>query len=145
MEIVRTFDVNINKIFDLLENSILNEIKLYTNQENCEIIEGFQYSKKMQGMIGNSGNILITIEEFKKPYIYKAKFYSKQGFNFITYNLCEIDENSTQITYKEEFISDKLLNNLNYKIVSKIMYKQNIKRAETLLSAMENYLQSCEK
>ena len=140
MEIIRNLNVNAEELFNLLEDSLKVDIKTCTDEDIENIEQGFSYTKRVKNKIGSAGDVIVTIEEFCKPTLYKGKIYSNQGFNYVTYNLKEIDSENTEVTYTEDFISDKTMNNMNFKIMSKVMKKQSEKKANRLISAMESYI-----
>lgn len=132
-------------LFEAIKSSLIDDIKEYDGIVVDNIVEGFEYTKKLQNKMSKKGDVLVKIKQFKPCFIYEAEFISAQGVNFMRYEAEKIDENNTKVKYSEGFNSDKKLNNLNYKMMMKCMKKSVEKRMNTILDSTERYILNTQK
>lgn len=139
MEVSRVFEGSKEKMFSIFTNSILEDIKNFTDEDmtQFEIKEGYSYKKPLRSKIGKEGDIKVVIQKFDIPNIYEATFESAQGVNTLSYLLEEIDDTHFKLTYNENFVSEKKSNNLNFGLMSKLYKRSNKKQADLLLNQLE--------
>lgn len=137
MIVTKKLNVHENDFFDFLETSLKHDIKLSTGKTVKEINTGYVYEKQLANKLKQQGNVKVTIEKFDRPFQYIGKVYSNQGFNYMTYTVEKIDDENINVSYEEEFLSDRKLMNLNYKFVSNIYKKRTLRRMEAMLLNIE--------
>ncbi|MFI3116215.1 MAG: DUF3284 domain-containing protein [Clostridia bacterium] len=131
IQVVKELNVNIDDFYDFIEKSVKEDIKNATNEEVLELTEGFSYEKKLQNSLKQSGSVLALIEKYERKVCYKSKITSNQGYNYVSFETEEIDDENIKLTYTEHFDSDKSTNNLNYKFML-FFYKKSLARRMTL-------------
>lgn len=143
MEIVRQMKGNVQRFFDKVEESIVNDVKEATGNsiDVSEIKSGFTYSKRLRSQLGKEGSIKVVIDEYVRPLKYRASFISAQGENILSYETKEIDENHFEIKYVEEFKGASPSKRLNYKLIYFLYKRSSIKKANMLLNNIESMIQ----
>lgn len=139
MEIRREMHGNIEKCFSLIQESCINDIKQATDMEvNAEDLQGYSYKKLLNTKMGVSGHVTVEILAFEAPIRYHASFTSAQGVNTVTYDLQKHSEDAFVVTYREDFTSSSKSKNFNFNIMSRLYKRSSTKRANLLLSQLEN-------
>lgn len=144
MQVVRTLNVNANDFFDKIEESLIYEISNCTGKDvkASQIQKGFSYTKKMSNRLGREGNAKVTIVEFERPTIYKVRFKSKQGYNYLAYKIKPIADREIEVTYEEDFDAATKSKKWNFNIMQWFYKRGNLKKINRLLDSMENYILS---
>ncbi|MFV0393903.1 MAG: DUF3284 domain-containing protein, partial [Coprobacillaceae bacterium] len=126
MEVSKTIQGTKEKCFSILMESLLEDIALSKNKKVKleEIGKGYSYTKQLKNQLGKEGKIRVTILELQEPSMYKASFESAQGINTLSYVLEDVDDTHFELTYNEDFLSEKKSNNLNYGLMAKL-YKRS--------------------
>lgn len=137
MQVITKLNVNIDEFFDFLEKSIKFDIKNATNADLSEITPGFSYKKELKNAFNQSGEVESIIENYIRNDCYISKIISNQGVNSILYKVVKIDDENIELEYTEEFISNKKLNDANFKLVSKIFEKSLKKRINLRIKNIE--------
>ncbi|MFI3227776.1 MAG: DUF3284 domain-containing protein [Clostridia bacterium] len=132
MQVTKKLNVSLDEFFDFVEKSIKYDIKNATGEDIDQVVQGYSYEKTLANALKQSGNVLTTIEKYERGSCYQSKVTSNQGFNYMTFDVAEIDDENVEVTYSEEFISHRKMNNLNYKFMLKL-YKKRIDRRMNLL------------
>jgi hypothetical protein len=139
MDITKKLNVSAEAFFNTLVDSIAYDVKHSIGRavgyESMK--DGFSYKKQMANRFGQQGDVTISVTELVKPTIYAASFEAKTGTNFVKYEIEEIGENKISVHYVESFHSDKLLNRLNYTLMSLIYYFGSKKRIVNMLTSIE--------
>ena len=142
MKIERTMQGSMEECFTLLAQSYVNDAN--SNQKRQQSIEdlrvGNNFKKELTAKLGNSGLVEVTLVQFDQPSIIEINFRSAQGINKLVYELSPIDDNSFQITYSEDFESEKKSNSLNYKLMSRLSKRKINKAAKLTLDRLEMIL-----
>lgn len=144
MVITKELNVNIDEFFDFLEKSVKFDIKNATEKDVLTIEQGYSYEKTLKNALNQKGKVITTIEKYKRNKCYQSKVTSNQGFNYITFDVDEIDNENIQVKYSEKFISDKKLNNMNYKIVIKMYEKRVLRRMNLIVENIEKSIKEME-
>lgn len=141
MVVELTLEVSVSKVYEVLVDSLLQEVKtIHPNIKKADIKTGFTYKKTMTGMMKQQASTTVKIDELMENQSYKASIQSERGISTISYQLTG-DENSCHVSYDEDFSSDKMLTNLNYKLVSTFYKKKSRKKVVRMLRQIESYIQ----
>lgn len=140
MFVEKNLNISDISLFEVIKNSLIDDVKECTGRVISEVEEGFEYSKKLQNKMKQNGDVLVKVKHFKPCSIYEVEFFSSQGVNFMRYEAEKIDDENTKVRYSEGFYSDKKLNNLNYKMMMKCMKKSVEKRMNMILLSTERYI-----
>lgn len=142
MELKKILNVDAKDVYDSIITSIKYDIEQATGKEISkeDIYEGYSYIKEMTTKTSNKGNITVTIEELKEPLVYACRFTSRQGDNYIKYEINSLEEGMCEVTYSEDFDGSSKSKNWNYKLVM-LFYKRSFnKKANALLGNIEKYI-----
>lgn len=142
MLIERRIQGSIDKCFSILAQSYVDDANANQRKEltvdNLRV--GNNFKKELTAKLGNTGTVMVTLEQFTPPHDILISFKSKQGVNTIHYVLTPYDETSFDIAYSEGFVSEKSSNNLNYKFMSRLSKRKTLKTAELTLDRLETIL-----
>ena len=141
MELKVNMDVSAPEFFDVLEESIIYDIKESTNKTitRDKIRKGYSYNKTLKTRLGKDGKVRVTIKDFNDSK-YVASFLSSQGENIVSYEVEELDDKSLNVKYTEEFIDDSTMKKANFSIMSFIFKRGNKKRGYRSLKQIENVI-----
>ena len=142
MELSRIVEGKRDKLFSIILESITNDIQSSSEETISveEIYEGFSYYKILRNKFGKQGKTKVTITQLDIPNRYEVTFKSAQGVNTLSYRTIAIDETHFELTYKEDFISEKKTNNMNYSFVSWFYKRSNKKKANLILNNLETMM-----
>lgn len=141
MKVNKTINQPIKKIFEVLYNSLIEDIKLSNSSVNKEKVKsGFTYKKKLSPQVGKEVEVNVNILELENPTKYKVSFDSSKGVNYLSYYLEKIDENTTKVELEEKYVASDTINNWNYIFVSFILSRKLKKRLKYQLSQIETIL-----
>lgn len=141
MKVNKTINQPIKKIFEVLYNSLIEDIKLSNSSVNKEKVKsGFTYKKKLSPQVGKEVEVNVNILELENPTKYKVSFDSSKGVNYLSYYLEKIDENTTKVELEEKYVVSDTINNWNYIFVSFILSRKLKKRLKNQLSQIETIL-----
>lgn len=143
MEVTRVIEGSKEKLFTILMDSLLEDIsETQGKQVKLEDIgKGYSYKKQLKTKVGKEGLIRVTITQLEVPSIYEATFESAQGFNTLSYKLEDVDDSHFNLTYTEEFMSEKKSQNLNHGLMSRLYKRSNKKKANLVLNQLEAMMQ----
>ena len=141
MKVNKTINQPIKKIFEVLYNSLIEDIKLSNSSVNKEKVKsGFTYKKNLSPQVGKEVEVNVNILELENPTKYKVSFDSSKGVNYLSYYLEKIDENTTKVELEEKYVASDTINNWNYIFVSFILSRKLKKRLKNQLSQIETIL-----
>lgn len=138
MIVSRLMNATPDTLFSAITKSLIYDYSSSTGKELSEsdIAPGLSYVKNLATKVKTSGDVKVEITRYETNVCYESKVISNQGINVTRYTLVPI-EDKTEFTYEEEFISDSKVKKANFKIMDKIYSKNNKKRMEALLDAIE--------
>lgn len=139
MKYSQTIYCSAKEAWDIISKSVAYEIGQAKNTTIAieDIKEGYTYRKDMQASRGGKMKTEIVITAFDAPKRYSAKVSSKEGVNYMSYCLDEVDDEECIITYEETFQSSKLMTGLNAKLVSFLL---SMKQKKTVKNSI-NYIE----
>lgn len=142
MEFVKIMNISDTELYNAIVDSILYDINETTknNISKSELKSGYSYFKEMNTKAFSKGRVKVIIEELIEPKIYSARFISRQGDNYLRYEIKKINEDKIEVKYIEDFKGNSKLNNWNYNILSGFYKKNFLKRAEKTLDNMEHWI-----
>ena len=140
MRVEKEIQVSSVDFFNLIENSIKQDIKSATGKDIDVIKEGFKYKKELSNKLGSKGLVSVEIKEYNKQDSYKATFSTNRGENTIGYQVLPIDDNRTKIIYEEMFEGKSIFDKINNSIMIKFYDKKSRKRVASLIGSMEKYI-----
>ncbi len=142
MEIIRELKVSAGALFDVLLNSVANEVSQATGELTApdEITEGLQYTKSMQNKLGMAGTTVVTIEELDVPRVYASRIDTDKDSYRVRYAVEPVTDEAIRVTYSEEVTGEGKLRELNWKLMSWLMKKSFQKRMAATLDQMERYI-----
>lgn len=148
MQVQEMLYVSAEAFYDQLISEIVYDVNQSTGRK-CKankLQKGFSYTKKMKSKMGGKGDVKVTITALERPKIYAAKFESKTGTNFLTYEIEKLeDEKAIGVTYREEFEGVSKTKKWNYNMVMFFYNHKSTKKAKRLLRNIENYLKQKEQ
>lgn len=138
----KKLNVGAEEFFSQLMVSVLYDIKRATGKEVAEtkVHQGYKYKKQMKNKLGKQGDVEVEITEWKRPFVYSAKFKSVTGTNRIRYEIESLGEEEIRVNYSEGYDGDTKSQDLNYKIIGAFYKRKAKKRTRQMLHAMENYI-----
>lgn len=140
MVVELTLEASVNRVYEVLAESLYQEIKLiHPKIKRADVKTGFTYKKVMTGKMKQEATTLVKIEELTLNQVYHASFKSDRGMTSIVYRL-NGDDKECHVSYEETFTSDKMLTTLNYKLVSSFYKKSSRKKVIRLLRQIEAYI-----
>lgn len=141
MKAKKTINEPIEKIFNVLYNSLLEDVKVSNGSVNKEKVKsGFTYKKKLTNQEGREVEVNVNVIELEKPTKYKVSFDSTKGINYLSYNLESVNNNTTKVELEEKYVANDTINNLNYFFVSFILSRRLKKRLNSQLLQIESIL-----
>lgn len=138
MEFKKVVNISSDKFFENILYLIVQDIKISTNCEVdiSKIIEGYNYKKSLSK---KNIEVKVTITKITKASLYEAKIENIQGATYSKYEILSINENKAEIIYSERFEGSNKSNTLNYKIMTMFLKRSFRKKADTILSIIENF------
>lgn len=135
-------DVSSEEFFNVLENSIFEDIKNNYKKANLDDIKkGFSYTKKLNNNLKQEAKVKITIEEYIKNSLYESSFATSKGINTIRYSLTESENDiGCNLIYEEDYFSDKTSLGLNYKLMNFLLKRKNKRKVNNLIRSIESYI-----
>ncbi len=142
MEIKLNMDVSAKEFFDVLYDSIIYDIKASTNKKvsKSKIKKGYTYSKKLKTRLGKEGTVKVEIKEFDLNHRYTVSFNSTQGENIVSYEVEQLDDDSLNVKYTEDFVVDSKMKSLNFSMMSFLFKRGNRKKGLRNLVELEKFI-----
>ncbi len=139
MDITKKLNVSAEDFFNKIVDSVVYDVKHSVGRKvSYETMkDGFSYKKTLSNRFGQKGSVTITVTEIEKPTLYAASFEAKTGTNHVRYEITELSDNKISVHYVETFDSNRLLNRLNYMLMSIIYYFGSKKRIVNMLKGIE--------
>ncbi|WP_416327333.1 DUF3284 domain-containing protein [[Eubacterium] hominis] len=139
MEVCEKLYVTAEEFWGTLETSLAYDITQATgkNVRPKQIKKGYSYTKTLKNKTGRKGSVKVTITDFDAPVKYTAKFESKNGVNYISYEIEQLDEEHIGVTYSEGFEGASGAKSVNFKLMSFFYNRGAKKKATRLLRAIE--------
>lgn len=137
MEVTKTYNVSMQRMFDVLRNSFLEDYLTNTRQTLApdQIVEGLSYIKSF----GKHNQVQVVVKQIESPYIYDVEIRSNRGINRMTYRLKELAEWQTEVTYSESIELGDIIGKLNYKLLYPFMRKRMEQRMALQLDTIANH------
>lgn len=147
MEVCEKLYVKAEDFWATLETSLAYDITQATgkNVRPKQIKKGYSYTKTLKNKTGRKGSVKVTITDFEQPVKYAAKFESRNGVNYITYAIEQLDADHIGVTYREDFEGATGTKAVNFKIMSLFYNRGAKKKATRLLRAIEKNIQEQKK
>lgn len=144
MEIDLELEISKEEFFEFLYDSIIHDVEESTGKiiSHEEVVEGFEYDKKLKTQVGRLGEASIILSEFKPYSKYVAEFRSNQGTNITSYEITSIEDQKISVKYIEEYIAADRMKSINFKLLNFFYKKKNIKTAENRLKNIEVYVKN---
>lgn len=141
MELKVQLKVSANEVFEQLLNYISEDIKNSTSKSVAidKLQKDFSYKKILRNQLGNEVPVKVMISELSRPTRYSACIENKKGTNTIDYILNDIDE-GVEITYKETFKSQSMLQSWNYFFASLIYTGRSKKKMRKQFAYLEQHI-----
>ncbi|MCL1936730.1 MAG: DUF3284 domain-containing protein [Defluviitaleaceae bacterium] len=140
MTVSKNIKVTSDEFFELLENSLLNDIKSNVESFNKEDLKaGYIYEKKITNKLGKQIISKVEIEKFEKPLFYFAKFTTEKSINYLRY-IVNQNGDYCEVTIEEEYKGLSSMSNLNFSIMNIFFKKSNKRRLSQMLKIMEEYI-----
>lgn len=142
MELNKILNVSATDVYNAMIQSVIYDISQATgeNINKEDLHEGYTYTKEMVTKTANKGNITVTIEELKEPTTYACKFTSRQGDNFLRYEIKDIEDGMCEVMYSESFDGSTKNKTWNYKLVTMFYKRKFNKKANAILDNIERYI-----
>ena len=137
IEVTKILNISAQDFFDVIEESLYNDMQKTSNQVNIE--SGMSYKKNLKNKLGQLSEVEICIEKYERPNIYSSKIQKSKENNYITYEVNKIDENNIEVKYTEDYIAHNKMKNLNYKAILVLYKKKSIKRMTMIIENIERY------
>lgn len=142
MQVEVKLNINQQEFFDYLIQSLL--IDIYKNTEVFQLKEdihkGFQYKKRIKDNKGKEYDSLVEIQELEEPILYQSQVTTGSNHHILRIECCE-ENQQVIVTYHEKVISNKLLRQWNYVLVSSILSRFYKKQIKKMLMNMELHIQ----
>ena len=148
MQIKEMLYVSADAFFDQLIKEIAYDVSASTQRKikPKQVVKGLSYTKRLKSKIGGKGDVKVTIVDFERPYIYRAKFEGPTGVNYLSYEIELMDEkDQIGVTYTEDFQGQTSMKKWNYRLMMLFYNRRSKKKAKRLLRSIEAYIQQEEK
>ncbi len=143
MKVCKNIEFSTEKIFQVLLNSLYDDIKSVNNDIIFDnVVEGFSYKKQLKPQVGKEVEVVVNVVKLVKPTDYKVEFVSSRGTNSISYKLEKIQDELTSVELFEDFEPVSTSDKINYKVMSFILSKKLKKRGLSQIAQIEQILQS---
>lgn len=136
MKIEHTFKTQAEKLDALFK-------KLADQDAGHEVVSGESYTKKVQGMNGQSQSVTLTVKDLE-PGRYCVQFDGANGTTEASYTYEQISPEEVQLVYEETASGSGMISNLNQKLgaalfshTAKKQMKRRIEMLERLLAEEE--------
>lgn len=142
MKIIERLEVSSNEFFNALKEALISDAKENANLELNEndIKSGLEYEKELKTQLGKENKVRVSLLDFEDKKLYRARLDSSHGNNIVAYEILEEDENGISVSYFEDYVSEKKLNSLNYKLMDFLMTRSSKKKAIASLRGIEHYI-----
>ncbi|MFV0255189.1 MAG: DUF3284 domain-containing protein [Erysipelotrichaceae bacterium] len=142
MEIKRIIKGTKELCFEVLSESLLFDINNSSEKDIVlsDIKPGYSYTKNLQNKVGNKGAVRVEIKTFTPNSKYEVTFDTNQGCNTLSYQLNDYDAEHFELIYSENFTSEKSMNTMNFKFMSKLYERGNKKKINATLDQLENII-----
>lgn len=144
MQIKEMLYVSADAFFDQLAKEVAYDVTVSTNRKMRpkQVVKGLTYTKRLKSKMGSKGDVKVTIMDFQRPTIYRAKFEGPTGTNYLTYEVELMDdEEKIGVTYTEDFQGKSQTKKWNYTFMMLFYNRRSKKKAKHLLRSMETYIQ----
>lgn len=142
MKISTELNVSDKEFFDVMAESLKQEIKLATKKD-LELKEGLKYKKKSSQRKGIGSEITVHIKRFVPNKLYVATFNTVIDHTQITYKIEPLSDSKIKVIYEEDY------ENLSGKQVpawkQKMAEKQSGKKAKKMFKEIEKYILDARK
>lgn len=139
MEVNLAMDITAEEFFDSIFASLEYDIKQATGKtvRAARIKPGYHYNKKLNSKMGHGASVTVTVEELDYPRIYKARFDSATGINYICYEVEELDNGQIGLSYSESYEGSKRTYNYNGMFFTWLMTIPNKRHLRQQFRALE--------
>ncbi len=119
MKVCKNIEFSTEKIFQVLLNSLYDDIKSVNNDIIFDnVVEGFSYKKQLKPQVGKEVEVVVNVVKLVKPTDYKVEFVSSRGTNSISYKLEKIQDELTSVELFEDFEPVSTSDKINYKVTT---------------------------
>ncbi|MEY8291406.1 DUF3284 domain-containing protein [Carnobacteriaceae bacterium 52-44] len=136
MYVTKKYPIKMKDLYYAISNMFLNDYNQNTNQQlsDKDIKNGLEYT--MSFGKNNENQSTVILREYEKPSVYQTEVVSNRGRTSIRYELNQISDTETKITYSEETKLPNIFSKINYKILYLFMKKNLNNKMENTLDAI---------
>lgn len=134
MEVVRELNVPIDYLFDVFENSIQSDILAQTGKKVTEDeFTDFEYVKEFS----EKNRATIHIEKYERGKVYYYSTHTDKNKISVKYDVHSIDEQTSELRYSENIVSNGYLQKINDTIVGLVWGFLKKRRFKEMLNQIE--------
>lgn len=134
MEVVRELNVPIDYLFDVFENSIQSDILAQTGKKLTENeFSDFEYVKEFS----EKNRATIHIEKYERGKVYYYSTHTDKNKISVKYDVRSIDEQTSELRYSENIVSNGYLQKINDTIVGLVWGFLKKRRFKEMLNQIE--------
>src|SRR5699024_412120 len=134
MEVVRELNVPIDYLFDVFENSIQSDILAQTGKKLTEDeFTDFEYVKEFS----EKNRATIHIEKYERGKVYYYSTHTDKNKISVKYDVRSIDEQTSELRYSENIVSNGYLQKINDTIVGLVWGFLKKRRFKEMLNQIE--------
>lgn len=134
MKVVRKLKVPVDYLFDVFEQSIQSDILAQTGKKLTEDeFTGFEYIKEFS----KNNQATIRIEAYQRGQLYCYSTHTNKNKISIKYDVRSIDEQTSELRYSEDIVSNGYLQKINDAFIGLIWGFLKKRRFNEMLNQIE--------
>ncbi|HLR92336.1 MAG TPA: DUF3284 domain-containing protein [Atopostipes sp.] len=145
MEITKTYPLTSDSLFSVIVNSFKTSYEEHSGeplldtdiQSGLEYVVSFGKNKEQQSKV--------ILQQFKAPNLYETAVHSNRGKTMMRYELTEISEEQTKVTYVETTEFSDIFSKMNYYMLYFFMKRKFQKTMEQNLDFIYKEAKKSEK
>lgn len=119
MQIVKTLNVSDAEFYQVLVDSLVEEVKLFTNDR--KLVQGLTYKKPLNTKLSSTIYCDILISKLIDNQVYEYVVINDEDKNIVRFEIKPLADGQCEVTYTEEYQTTDSKKNANNKFMTFIM------------------------
>ncbi len=140
MKVTKELKVSNEEFYEALYHSLKSEIELTVGKEIPKLYQGYKFEKELVTYAKSKRKVKVVVDTLIPNEKYVGKFSNNDDINTVEFFIKPITDTKCEVTYEENYKSEKNSREMNYSLVTFFITPLNKRKAKKKLKAIEKYI-----